>query len=239
MPKVLITGATSGIGLALVHLYAKQAFTVIACGRNHTVLSELSEQYPNVSTLCFDINDKSAVLKSADEIQGLTHLILNAGSCEYINDAYHFDSSLFERVIHTNLIAMGYCLEAFLPKLQATGHLAIMSSSATFLPLTRSEAYGASKAGVTYLARCLSIDLAKHNIAVSVIHPGFVKTPLTDKNTFEMPLKISAQAAANIIYQGIKKRKHEIHFPRKFTYLLKMLSLLPFALWRKLAIRMT
>ncbi|WP_394129647.1 SDR family NAD(P)-dependent oxidoreductase [Shewanella maritima] len=228
---VLITGASSGIGFELAKHYVAQGWQVIACGRNAQQLALLSGVHP----LVFDITDASQVKAAGEQLAhviaqhdlSLSAVILNAGTCEYIDDVIKFDSALFQRVIHTNVIATGYCLEAFLPQLAAGGRLALMSSSATFLPFSRAQAYGASKAAITYLADSLRVDLVSRNIGVSVINPGFVETPLTDKNDFAMPMRISAQQAAQAIYKGMINGKSDIHFPKKFTWLLKLFSLLP------------
>lgn len=238
MKSVLITGATSGIGESLAKVYAKKGYQVYACGRNHDKLTMLANEYPSVTPLQFDITDKNAVASILAADIELDHIILNAGTCEYIDDAKQFDGALFERVIYTNLIAIGYCLEAWLNQLKPNGQLGLMSSSAIYVPLTRAEAYGASKAAITYLAKTLSIDLAKEGVGVSAIHPGFVETPLTDKNDFAMPSRITSSEAALAIYDGMHKRHYDIHFPKRFTLVLKIFSMLPFALWRKLAIRM-
>jgi NAD(P)-dependent dehydrogenase (short-subunit alcohol dehydrogenase family) len=228
---VLITGASSGIGLALAQHYIREGFAVIACGRNEQNLAKISSATP----LVFDITDIGQVSVASLHLQQLLkdngwklhHIILNAGSCEYIDDAMHFDSALFSRVINTNVVAMGYCLDHFLPLLSRGAQLGLMSSSATYLPFPRAEAYGASKAAIGYLGRSLRVDLAQHGIGVSVICPGFVKTPLTAKNDFAMPMQISAEQAATEIFNGMQRQRREIHFPTKFTWLLKLASLLP------------
>lgn len=149
-----------------------------------------------------------------------------------------FDSSLFKRVIETNVIGTGYCLEGVIGNIKQGGQLAIVSSSVTLLPLTRSEAYGASKAALDYLTRTLAIDLSPKGIAVSLIRPGFVDTALTQKNTFSMPGIITGKQACKYIMQGLEKRKLEINFPKAFFFIMNILSLLPNALWRRLAIKM-
>ena len=235
---VLITGASSGIGLQLAHHYLRQGWQVIACGRNEHALQTIT----GAIALAFDVSDyqqviqaKATVAKVLDEKQlSLDLVILNAGTCEYIDDAHAFDGQLFARVIQTNLIAAGYCLDAFLPLMVAGSRVALMSSSATYLPFPRAEAYGASKAGVSYLASSLSVDLAASGIGVSVICPGFVKTPLTDKNDFVMPMRVDAETAAATIAKGLAAGRREIHFPRRFTYLLKLASLLPASLLEKM-----
>ena len=136
-------------------------------------------------------------------------------------------------MIKINLLATGYCLEALLPKINSGGHLVIVASSVTYLPLPRSEAYGASKAGVTYLAKSLAVDLK--DVDVTLVNPGFVKTPLTEKNDFPMPMAVSAEQAAQYMVKGINKRRKEVHFPHRFTYILKVLRILPLPLWLKIA----
>lgn len=235
---VVITGASSGIGEALAFEYARQGFLVYACGRNQAKLDALSEKSAKITPCIFDLNDRNALKNALPRDLAIDHLILNAGTCEYIDNPKQFDGSLFERVIQTNLIAVGYCLEAWLKHMKFGGQVGLMSSSAAYVPLTRAEAYGASKAGITYLAKTLSVDLEPQEIGISVIHPGFVKTPLTDKNDFDMPGIIEADDAAKAIFKGMNKGTFDIHFPKGFTWTLKALSLLPFSLWRPLAKRM-
>ncbi|ABM02839.1 short-chain dehydrogenase/reductase SDR [Psychromonas ingrahamii 37] len=237
MKRILITGATSGIGKALCLLYQKQGYAVIACGRNQQALDEL-RSLKNVSTLSFDISDKEQVEEALRTLPELDMVILNAGSCEYIDNAKNFDGDLFARVITTNLIALGYCLQSVLPKIKKGGQLALMGSSAIYLPFSRAEAYGASKAGVAYLAKTLAIDLIDDQISVCLINPGFVKTPLTDKNAFSMPMLITADKAADYIFKGLLKGKKEIHFPAFFTFTLKILAFFPDAVWFFIATRM-
>jgi len=235
---VVITGASSGIGEALAIEYAEQGYSVYACGRNQAKLNTLCEKSEHITPCIFDLNDKNALNNALPKDLAIDHLILNAGTCEYIDNAKQFDGELFERVIQTNLISVGYCLESWLKHIKFGGQLGLMSSSAAYVPLTRAEAYGASKAGITYLAKTLSVDLEPQEIGISVIHPGFVKTPLTDKNDFDMPGIIEANDAAKAIFIGMSKNKFDIHFPKGFTWTLKVLSLLPFSIWRPLAKRM-
>ncbi|MEE4241824.1 MAG: SDR family NAD(P)-dependent oxidoreductase, partial [Desulfopila sp.] len=98
--------------------------------------------------------------------------------------------------------------------------------------------YGASKAAVAYMLETLRIALAKEKISVSLVSPGFVKTPLTDRNDFAMPMRVSVEEASEAIRRGIAGKHLEIHFPRRFTYLLKALSLLPRRIWLSMAKRM-
>lgn len=230
--NVLITGATSGIGLALIEQYRLRGDRVIACGRDNLKLSQIESRV--AQTCLFDITDDFSIKSAVKGVNSIDLLILNAGDCEYIEDPINFDASTFTHVISTNLISLGSLLENFLPKVVKGGQVVFVSSSATILPFPKSEAYGASKAGVDYLANSLRIDLKKHDIDVTLIHPGFVRTPLTDKNTFKMPFIISSEEAAERMAVGIEKRKAYFHFPKRFTILLKLLSILPKRLWLKM-----
>ncbi|WP_448211708.1 SDR family NAD(P)-dependent oxidoreductase [Colwellia sp. MEBiC06753] len=244
--NVLITGATSGIGKALVKQYILAGAKVIACGRNQQKLDDLiaeltlaeilpeNNQSQVLQCLCFDITDKLAIAQQLKQIEAIELAILNAGDCEYIDDVMHFDAERFEWVIQVNLIAMAYLTKALLPKLKPQGRLAFMSSSVTYLPFPRAQAYGASKAGVDYLASALRLDLLPHQLNVSVIHPGFVDTALTQKNDFNMPFLITSEQAATRVYQGLNAGKDIIEFPRRFIWLLKLFAILPAGLWQRI-----
>jgi NAD(P)-dependent dehydrogenase (short-subunit alcohol dehydrogenase family) len=232
LKRVLITGASSGIGLQLAKDYEVN-HQVIACGRDGEKLQrELGDT--SCQLLCFDVADRASVLAACADLPDLDLVILNAGTCEYIDDVLQFDGELFERVIRANLIGTGYCLEALMGKIRRGGRLALMSSTATYLPFSRAQAYGASKAGIDYLAASLAVDALKHEINVSNIKPCFVDTPLTQRNNFDMPGRINVQQASDYIRRGLEKGKHNIAFTPMFVFGLKLLQLLPFRLWAKL-----
>lgn len=232
MKRVLITGASSGIGRQLAIDYAADGWFVLACGRSTSKLASINQT--NIETICFDTAQKVSVLTACNSLEKLDLVILNAGTCEYIDDVIHFDSDLFERVIQTNLIGTAYCLEALIDKIKPGGQLALMSSSATRLPFSRAQAYGASKAGIDYLAESLAVDLKPHRIDVSLIHPCFVDTPLTRQNNFAMPGQINVQQASQYIQKGLAKRKAMIAFTPLFIAMLNILKLMPRGLWQSL-----
>lgn len=224
--SVLITGASSGIGLALAKHYAKST-KVIACGRNPEKIEKHFAEFEQVTRLCFDVSVKAQVLASAEQVQDLDVLVLNAGDCEYMDTVLPFDSDKFERVVKVNLLGLGYCLEAFLDKLKPGGQLVIISSSAILTPFPRAQAYGSSKAAASYLARSLAVDLVEHNIDVTLVEPGFVKTPLTDKNDFDMPFLVTLDRATDVITSGIEKRRSLVRFPSKLMFMLHLLACFP------------
>ena len=135
------------------------------------------------------------------------------------------------------IISLGYLVKHFLPKLNKGGQLVFISSIASQLPFPKAQAYGASKAGVDYFANSLRLDLKSHGINVTLVHPGFIKTPLTEKNDFPMPFMLTANEAALRIYQGVKSRKDYLHFPKRLSLLLKLFRLLPNKVWQTLILR--
>jgi NAD(P)-dependent dehydrogenase (short-subunit alcohol dehydrogenase family) len=178
MKTVLITGASSGIGLQLAKDYALNQYQVIACGRDHNKISQSLDLYP--AKFCsFDMTDAEKTRQALDDQQVPDLVILNAGNCEYIDDVKNFDAALFKRVMDSNVQGTVNCLASVLPRMQPASRIAIVSSSVTFLPLSRAEAYGTSKAALDYLARSLAIDLKSLGFEVSLIPPCFVDTTIT------------------------------------------------------------
>ena len=236
--KILITGATSGIGRQLVLDYLGEAHTVYCCGRNESKLESLRQQFPaQAIPLAFDVQDRTDCEAKLASLPALDLVILNAGTCEYM-DAMNFDAALFERVMATNVQGVANCLQFLIPRLKEHGQLAMMGSSSSFLPLPRAEAYGASKAAIEYLSKTLAISLGPRRISVSYIAPGFVETPLTDANDFPMPMQVDVEYAARCIRKGLRKRRREIHFPWLFTGSLKLFAMLPMALKSRLLARL-
>lgn len=233
MKQVLITGASSGIGAQLAIDYASEGWQVIACGQSEVRLAELVKNNPLIMPLPFNVTNIVEVKQALESIEQLPDLIiLNAGTCEYIDNGV-IDSALFKRVFDVNFFGLLHCIEAMQSRFSSSAHLVIIGSSASFVPLPRAEAYGASKAAVAYLAHTLAIDLEHIGVTVTLVNPGFVKTPLTDKNDFQMPMLVTAEYASEHIRQGISAGKIEINFPWKFHLLLKFIALLPLRLQLK------
>ena len=228
-----LTGASSGIGAALAVELLDSGAHVALSSRTQGPLDALALRYPGqVLVVAGDLTNSQTVREIGERIRevwgSLDTVILNAGTCEYV-DARQFDASIIEHVVRTNLLASSYCIEAGLPLLRAgrTPHLVGVASAVTYLPMPRAEAYGASKAGLRYLFESLRIGLSPENIDVTVISPGFVDTPLTERNDFPMPLSWSADKAARYIFAKLNKRPLEIAFPAMLIATLWPLSKLP------------
>lgn len=231
--RVWITGASSGIGESLALELSRAGARLAISGRNEERLAEVAKQCDgDVLILPFDVTEQEAHVKAVERIEaelgGLDTVVLNAGMCEYV-DLPEFDSGIFKRTMDINFMGVVYGVEASLPLLRKSPspHLVGMSSSVSYIGLPRAEAYGASKAAIRHLFQALQTDLAAEQIDVSIICPGFVKTPLTDRNTFEMPMRITAEQSAQIIRKGLEKRKPEIRYPWLFTLILRWVAAWP------------
>ncbi|GAC28840.1 SDR family NAD(P)-dependent oxidoreductase [Brumicola pallidula] len=235
MATILITGATSGIGEALASLCAKAGHTVIACGRNEQKLAELA-QIENISTCRFDVTDEEATKAALANIK-CDMAVLNAGTCEYveINDV---EPDMFKRVFDANVFGVINVVSALIPVLKRGNKIVFVDSLARLLPFPKSQAYGASKAALNYIAKSFEVDLAHKGIQVQTLTPGFVKTPLTDKNDFPMPMVISAEAAAKYMLKGIFSSRSNVYFPRRFSFIVRLLNFLPEGLQKRICIKM-
>lgn len=233
----VITGASSGLGRAMALYFAKQGWQVVALARSQSLLEQLRAEQQNIDILPVDLTDSTQLAAATAELTArygrLDQVILNAGTCEYV-DAQHLDTAAFRRTFDLNVLAVVACTHAWLPLLQqsAAPKLAIVSSLAHLFPFGRAEAYGASKAAISYFTDSLRVDLAATSIRISLIEPGFVDTPLTQKNDFPMPFLLSSDDAAQRIYAALAIGKLRLQFPRRLALSLKLLNLLPYA-WRQ------
>lgn len=232
---VWITGGGSGIGSSLAVSLAELGAKVVISSRSEKDLKEVADVNENIIPIPMDVSsneDWDKALKTFNEkFSSLDIMIFNAGTCEYI-DLPEFQSTVFEKVFAVNFMGIVKGLEKILPSLLKThrSRVVAVTSSVAALPLPRAEAYGASKAAATYLMDSLRLGLDELGIDVSVVMPGFVSTPLTDKNDFPMPFKISSDEAAFRIIKGIAANKKHIFFPGRFTWPLRFLGVLPITL---------
>jgi short-subunit dehydrogenase len=147
----------------------------------------------------------------------------------------NFNLKFAQEIINVNLISALNFIELIIKKMlqQKTGHIAVISSVAGYRGLPNSMAYGASKAALTNLFEGIYPELKSNNIFLSIVNPGFVATELTAQNNFKMPFLISTKQASDYIYQGLERKDFEIHFPKKFTFIMKFLRILPIKIYLK------
>jgi NAD(P)-dependent dehydrogenase (short-subunit alcohol dehydrogenase family) len=241
---VWLIGASTGIGRATAErLYAMGARVVVSA-RNAKALKSFELENPGALGVTMDVTQAASVSAAAEktlEHLGRFDLVLFAAGHYQAMRATEFN--LEDALKHQNVNYVGalYMLDAVLPVLlrQKAGHLSLISSVAGYSGLPMSLAYGPTKAALTNLAETLYLDLQPLGIGVSVINPGFVETPLTSQNKFEMPGIITAQQAAEAILTGWRAGSFEIHFPKRFTWSVKLLSHLGYSTYFKLVRRLT
>jgi NAD(P)-dependent dehydrogenase (short-subunit alcohol dehydrogenase family) len=242
--RVWITGASSGIGRALALAYAAKGATVAASARRADELDQLAAVAPDrITAVPVDVTDEAAMVRAAAAIEEkgpLDLAVFNAGTHQPVS-VEAFDTAPFRRLMEINYIGTVNGIAAVLPRFIARrgGHIAVVSSVAGFRGLPQAAAYGPTKAALINLCEALKLDLDRHGVRISVINPGFIRTPLTDRNPFPMPFLMEAEDAAQRIVQGIERNAFEITFPRRFTYLLKIMRMLPYSLYFRLIRRTT
>lgn len=228
-----LVGASSGIGEATAHELHQRGARVIVSARNAAALERFCQAHPGALTLPCDVTDAAQLEQATREavrIGGRLDMVMFCAGHYRPQRATQFDLAEMLRHQHINYVGALNLLDAVLPVLlrQGAGHLSLVSSVAGYVGLPQSLAYGPTKAALTNLAETLYLDLCDRGIGVSVINPGFVRTPLTAQNEFHMPALITPEQAAREILSGWADGRFEIHFPRRFTLWLKALRMLPY-----------
>lgn len=241
---VLITGASSGIGKALALDFAKENCKLILLARRveliHEYKLELNLPEGNLLVLKCDVSKKEEVAAAYQTIKesfgGVEVAILNSGVGHTVT-VKNYNSAFAEETFAVNLFGIIYWVEQFLPDFvkNKNGIIVGVSSLADNRGFSGSGFYCASKAAVSIYLEGLRVELKRYGIKVITVKPGFVKTPMTDQNKFKMPLLMEPEQAAQIIINGIKKRKSVIQFPWQMVLLTRLVGLLPGKLYEWLA----
>lgn len=238
--RVWLVGASTGIGAAMARELAARGARLALSARNADKLAALA--LPDALLLPCDATDAAALAVARDEIRrqwgGIDLVVYLAG--DYVPmRAGEFDLTIAERVIAVNFNGALRLAAAVLPELRPGGGIAFVASVAGYRGLPKALAYGPGKAALIHFAECLHLDLAPAGIGVWAINPGFVSTRLTAKNDFAMPALLTPEQAALAAVDGFSGGNFEIHFPKRFTRVLKLLSLLPYSLYFRAIRRFT
>ena len=221
-----IIGASSGIGAALATELENRNYKVIRSSRSS-------------GDLFIDISDDNSVKSACNEYQqkygDFDLVVVMAGFWKRMS-AKEFNLDIFKEHNNTNTVGLARCVSEILPKMIAknSGTFVGVSSVAGFRGLPGSSGYGPSKAAQLNLLESLRTDLVNTNVQVLTVAPGFVKTPMTDVNTFKMPFIIGAERAGKEIANGIEKGKAEIIFPKRMAVAMKIARIVPQRIWPKL-----
>jgi short-subunit dehydrogenase len=231
---IWLIGASFGIGAQLAKDLSRQGAILCISARSEDALRQVAERCatPPLIAPC-DVTSLESITAAYGQIKEqhtrIDRVIYNAGAYDPTS-SLDFDLDTVFTMIDVNLHGAIRVLHTILPdmKAQNSGGIVLVGSIAGYKGLPKAMGYGASKAAIMHLAENLKQDLGtKSNITVQLISPGFVKTRLTDKNDFDMPMRISVEDASRAIIRGLQRQDYEIHFPKRFTYIIKFLSLLP------------
>ncbi len=235
-----VTGAGKGLGRSVVKSMLARGWTVAVSARSEsdllTLAAEAGAKAASVIPFPLDVTDERAVMKTAaaieERIGPLDLVILNAGTHQPVN-ARELTVAPFRKLFETNVMGVVHGLAAMLPRMIARrgGHIVVVSSVAGYRGLPTASAYGATKAALTNMCEALKPQLDREGVRITVVTPGFIRTPLTDQNPFKMPFLMEPDAAAERLVRGLDSGRFEITFPRRFTWLLKVLRCLPYALY--------
>jgi short-subunit dehydrogenase len=227
-----ITGASTGIGFHIAKQLAAAGVRVTISARSPERLDEAAAGNANLVALPLDVTDAGAVAAAAEKIGPQDLVIFGAGAYTPVL-ADKIDVKTFKSTMDVNYLGVVNGVAAVLPGMMARrgGHLAWIASVAGYRGLPKAAAYGPSKAALINFAECLKPELDRAGVALSVINPGFVETPLTAQNDFKMPFLMQPEAAATRVIDGLLKQKFEIAFPRRFAAILKLGRVLPYGLY--------
>jgi NAD(P)-dependent dehydrogenase (short-subunit alcohol dehydrogenase family) len=231
-----IVGASSGIGRATASRLHALGAVVVVSARNAAALTEFVADHPGSHAVPLDVGDRAAMgaaLQQVLALRGRLDLAMYCAGHYRAMRAADFDLAEAKLHLQVNFVGALHLIDAVLPTLakQGQGHLSLVSSVAGFRGLPKALAYGPTKAALQHLAETLYFDLHPAGIGVSVINPGFVATPLTAGNGFDMPGLLTPDQAARHIVRGWSGGRFEIHFPKRFTLWLKLMRLLPYGLY--------
>ena len=242
---IWITGGSTGIGKALAIKFANMGWNVAISARRETLIKEISDNNQNIYGFPLDVTNKSRCKEVFDEIrnkfQNIDICFFSTGTWNPIKEK-DIDVEQIENVFKVNFFGTlnGIKVVEQYFKEKKNGTIAIVSSIAGYKGLPNSTGYGPSKSALNNLTESLYFDFKRSNVRVCLVSPGFIKTPMTDKNDFKMPFLKSAEYAAEKIYDGlINKNIFEIHFPKSLTLILKFLSFLPNKIYFYLVGKMT
>lgn len=241
LPKVAwVTGAGTGIGRALAKRLAGEGWLVAASARTARDLDSLAAEVPGrITSFQLDVTDEAACAATAAGIEAalgpVDLAVLNAGSY-FPTTARNFSVANFRKTVDLNLMGVVNCMGPVVPGMvtRRSGHIAIMASVAGLVGLPTAASYGATKAALNNMATAFKPDFERYGVTITVINPGFVKTPATDRNEFPMPFLIGVDEAVDSIMRGLGEKRFEIAFPRRMVWSTRLLAVLPH--WARFAI---
>ncbi len=238
--SIWITGASSGIGRALAIKFANEGWKVAASARRENLLKELNKENENIHSFPLDVTNidqcKTVFKSIIEKFNNIEISVFGTGIHDPKSEK-KFNLDKIRKIMEVNYFGTMNSINAVYDYYnnKKSGQISIISSVAGYRGLPAAGAYCASKSALTSFTETLRFEMKRKNVRVSLISPGFIKTPMTDQNDFPMPMIKSPEFAAEQIYLGlIKKKGFEIHFPKTFTFFLKFLRILPNSIYFKM-----
>ena len=237
---IWITGASSGIGKAVAIKFAQNGWIVAASARRENLLNELKKINENIHPFPLDVTDidkcKLVATNIINQFKNIDICLFGTGMHDPKSEK-KFNLEKIREIMEVNYFGTMNSINSIYDYFseKKKGQISIISSVAGYRGLPAAGAYCASKSALTSFAESLNFDMRMKNVRVSLVSPGFIKTPMTDQNDFPMPMIKSPEFAANEIYKGLTVKKgFEIHFPKAFTLLMKILRVLPNSIYFKI-----
>ena len=237
---IWITGASSGIGRSLALKFANEGWIVAASARRENLLQDLNKQHKNIHSFPLDVTNieqcKSVFNSIIEKFKDVEISVFGTGIHDPKSEK-EFNLEKIRKIMEVNYFGTMNSINSVYSfyNNKKSGQISIISSVAGYRGLPAAGAYCASKSALTSFAESFYFEMKRKNVRVSLVSPGFIKTPMTDQNDFPMPMIKSPEFAAEQIYTGlVKKKRFEIHFPKAFTFIMKLLSILPSSVYFKI-----
>ncbi len=223
-----LVGASEGLGRALAQQLSKAGAHLILSARNEKRLASLCADLPNARAAPLDVSDADAVRRVAAEIGPVDGVIYNAGAYTPMR-ATEWDSATALAMCDVNFTGALRVLGEIVPDFvqRGRGDLTLIGSLAGYRGLPAAIGYGASKAALVSLAETMRFDLKNTGVVVRLVNPGFIKTRLTAKNSFKMPMVMEPDEAAARVFKAMRKRRFRTDFPAPFSWVMRALSCVP------------
>lgn len=240
MKRALITGASSGIGMELARLLTARGYAVALLARRAGMLSQLAASLPDAVAIPCDVSDRdavhAAVHEAVERLSGPLDLVIANAGIGLPTHAAKFNLDDAELMMRVNLMGTIYLFDAVVPAMieRRSGSFAGVASVAGLRGLPASGIYSATKAAMQTFLEASRIELAPYGVRVTIVNPGFVSTPMTEKNRFPMPFLMTAPEAAKRIADCIERGAREVEFPLPMSLLMRAVRLIPNAIYDRI-----